>query len=352
MIKLDLRLIAIGVVAGFAACAGVAPATAADQALIAAAKEEGQVTWYTTLIVDQLARPAAAAFENKYGIKVNFVRANGPEIGLRIFNEGKAGHMLADIFSGSDVAALIKTGYVKSWLPDVTRHFPKEYYDPAGFWAASNFYVMTPAFNTNLVPKGAEPKTYEDLLDPKWKGKMAWSTDISSPASASGFIGTVLIEMGEDEGLAYLRKLAKQKIVNIGVSAREVLNQVISGEYPIALHIFNHQAAISAAQEAPVDWIRLEPATVYLSMLALTTQSPHPNAGKLLFDFLESEEGQELFRDADYLPVDPNVPSRYPSLTPSGGHFRAITLSPEALDTQAPNSPMRHWQDVYHQLFE
>ena len=104
---------------------------------------------------------------------------------------------------------------------------------------------------------------------------------------------------------------------------------------------------ISAAKGAPSDWIRMEPAMVMLNIVSLTAHSPHPNAGKLLFDFLESEEGQKLFRDADYLPADPAVPPRDPSLTPDSGHFRATTFSPDALDAAMP-----HWDDVYHRLFQ
>ena len=328
---INLRLAAIGLVAALTACGSVAPAAAADQALIDAAKKEGHVTWYTTLIVDQFARPAAAAFEKKYGIKVDYVRAEPTEVALRILNEGKAGQVQADIFDGFTVTALAKDGYVQSWLPDAVQHFPKDRYDPAGLWAASNIFVLTPGFNTELVPKGTEPKTFADLLDPKWKGKMAWSSS-NSATGAPGFVGTVLTEMGEDKGLAYLQKLATQNIANVGGSARQVLDEVIAGEYSIALQIFNHHTVISAAKGAPSDWIRMEPAMVFLNIVSLTTHSPHPNAGKLLFDFLESEEGQKLFRDADYLPADPAVPPRDPSLTPAGGHFRATTFSPEALD--------------------
>ena len=138
--------------------------------------------------------------------------------------------------------------------------------------------------------------------------------------------------MGEDKGLAYLQKLAKQNIANVGGSARQVLDEVIAGEYSIALQIFNHHTVISAAQGAPSDWIRMEPAMVVLNIVSLTTHSPHPNAGKLLFDFLESEEGQKLFRAADYLPADPAVPPRDPRSRPRAAISGQRTFSPDALD--------------------
>jgi ABC-type Fe3+ transport system substrate-binding protein len=342
---IDLRLTAIGLAAALALSANAAPAAAADQALIDAAKKEGHVTWYTAFVVEQFARPVAEAFEKKYGVKVDYVRAGTDEVALRIFNEGRAGHMQADIFDAQDVAALAKDGYVQSWLPDATRHLPKDYYDPAGFWAASNIFVLTPGFNTELASKGTEPKTFADLLDPQWKGKMAWSS-LNLVASAPTFVGSVLTEMGEDKGLAYLQKLAKQNVANVGESARQVLDQVIAGEYSIGLQMFNNQVVFSTRQGAPVDWIRMEPAMVRLNLVSLTTHSPHPNAGKLLFDFLESEEGQNLFRAADFLPADPNVPPRDPSMTPASGHFRATTFSPDMVDAS-----LSHWAEVYHRLF-
>src|ERR1700677_735864 len=119
---------------------------------------------------------------------------------------------------------------------------------------------------------------------------MIWSSNISA-SSAPGFIGTVLTEMGEDKGLAYLQKLATQNIASTGGSARQVLDQGIAGEYAISPRIFNHHTMISAAKGAPVDWIRMEPAMVVLNIVSLIAHSPHPNAGKLLFDFLESGEG-------------------------------------------------------------
>ncbi|HWG04320.1 MAG TPA: extracellular solute-binding protein [Beijerinckiaceae bacterium] len=341
---IDIRLIAVGLIALFS-CAPRAPASAADQALIDAAKKEGHVTWYTSLIIDQFARPAAAAFEKKYGIKVDYVRAEPTEIAIRIVNEAKAGHVQADAFDGFTIGSLAKDNYIESWLPDEAKRMPKDYYDPAGHWIATNVFVLTPGFNTELVPRGTEPKTYEDLLDPKWKGKMIWSSNISA-SSAPGFIGSVLTEMGEEKGMAYLQKLAKQDIASTGGSARQVLDQVISGDYALSPRIFNHHTVISAAKGAPAGWIPMEPVMIVFNIVSLLAHSPHPNAGKLLIDFLESEDGQKLFRDADYLPANPAVPPKDPSLTPQSGHFRATIFSPETLDAQMP-----HWGDVFHRLF-
>src|SRR5207244_5456501 len=109
-----------------------------------------------------------------------------------------------------------------------------------------------------------------------------------------GFGGTVRTEMGREKGMAYLRELSKQNVANLPGSAREVLDQVIAGEYAVALQIFNHHAVISARKGAPVDWIKMEPATETLSVVSVHKNAPHPNGAKLLGDLITSLEGQEV----------------------------------------------------------
>ena len=316
----------------------------ADDTLVAAAQKEGHLTWYTTQIVDQFAAPAAKAFEKKYNIKVDYVRADPNSLVLRIWNEAKAGRMQADVFDGAPtVIGLEKVGLAESWIPDAAARLPPQDHDPKGYWVATNIYVLTPAFNTNLVAKGTEPHSFTDLLDPRWKGRMAWA---SATFSAPGFIGLVLASMGEEKGMSYLRHLAAQNIVNLNVSAREVLDQTIAGEYEVALATFNYHSVISAAQGAPVAWIAMNPSLAYFSVAGLTKGAPHPNAAKLFIDFLISEDGQKLVRDADYIPVDPAVPPRDPSLRPDGTNFTAVWFTPEDIDTK-----MAGWLKIFKDLF-
>jgi ABC-type Fe3+ transport system substrate-binding protein len=331
----------------FAACAVSTSAYAIDAAVIDAAKKEGEVVWYSTQIISQLVRPLAAAFEKKYpGVKVRYTRANAGEVAVKILNESHAGQVQVDVLDGtSTVVPLKQQGYVLQWQPDAAKAYPALYKDPAGYWVASNLYINTPGYNTSLVPPGTEPKTYDDLLDPKWRGKMAWGA-LPSTSASEGFIGTVLAERGEDQGMAYLRAFSKQKVANVAASAREVLDQVIAGEYALALQIFNHHAVISAKKGAPVDWIKMEPATGSLSVIAIHKSAPHPNAAKLLVDFIISREGQEVFRAAEYLPADPAVPALDPTLKPEEGHFRVHFFSPEAIEES-----LAKWKQVFDELF-
>ena len=119
----------------------------------------------------------------------------------------------------------------------------------------------------------------------------------------------------------YLRKLSQQNIKMVNASARAILDQVIAGEYAMALQIFNHHAAISAEKGAPVDWVRLSPVTVTPDLVGLPKNSPHPNAGLLFVEFMTSKEGQQIFQKANYLPARPDVPPLTPNLIPEKGGF-------------------------------
>jgi iron(III) transport system substrate-binding protein len=337
----------VALIATLATGSALSPVFAADAALIDAAKKEGEVNWYSTQIISQLVRPVTAAFEKKYpGIKVRATRANAQEVAVKILNESRAGRPMSDLFDGTTtVVPLKREGYVLQWLPDSAKDYPAELKDPEGYWVANNLFVITPGFNTSLVPRGTEPKTYQDLLDPKWRGRMAWN-GFPTSSGVGGFVGTVLTEMGREKGTAYLRELGKQKIANLRGSAREVLDQVIAGEYGIGLQIFNHHTVISAKKGAPVDWIKMEPATGTLSVLSIHKNAPHPNAAKLLVDFIISKEGQEIFRNAGYITAHPDVPALVPTLKPKEGGFRARFFTPEQTDENMPE-----WKKVSDEFF-
>ena len=329
-----------------AAVVEASAADAADEALIAAAKKEGQVTWYTTHIIDQVVRLVTEAFRTRYGVRVNYVRGDSTEIALRLTNEGKAGRVHADVFDATSAMPAIKrAGLVERWLPEAAHRLPPEGRDAEGYWVATNLFVMAPAFNTSLVPRGSEPRTWDQLLDARWKGRMAWASH-GTPSGGAGFVGIVMSELGQDKGTAYLRRLASQEISPLGGSARAAVDQVIAGEFAIALQAINHQPVISARRGAPVDWIPINPSMAVMSVAGLVKGANNPSAGRLLLEFLISEEGQQIFRAAGYIPVDPKVDPIEPRLRPDGKTFRAIFFSPEAIDAAMPG-----WHQAYKTIF-
>jgi iron(III) transport system substrate-binding protein len=321
-------------------------ARAEDADLVAAAQKEGQVVWYTTLIVNQAVLPLKAAFEKKYpGVTLQYARDDEAPTALKILNEGRAGHVNADVFDGLDnMVALRREGFVTPYLPPNAADYPAEMRQKDGYWIAFLLYVFAPGINTSMVSVDAAPKTYQDLLDPKWKGKMAWNPN--STAGAIGFVGATLLGMGEQRGMDYLHALARQNIVNIAISSRAILDQVIAGEYPMALMTFNNHSVISARKGAPSAWVKMQPLPVAFDAVSLLKDAPHPNAGKLLIDFLTSEDGQKVLQEADYLPALPSVPASVAGLKPQDGGFSAQYLLPEEVDQH-----MADWQKIVTALF-
>jgi ABC-type Fe3+ transport system substrate-binding protein len=333
----------------WAACAvigAVSPGYAADAALYQAARKEGEVAWYTALIVTQAVRPLIEAFSKKYpGIEVHFARADSGPTAIKIINEARAGKVLSDVFDGIDATPpLVQAGLVEPYTPSEAQKYPSELRDPDRRWNALVVYFLTPAINTHLVPAPDVPRSPQDLLAPKWKGKIAWST--AAAAGAPVYVGSVLRQMGEEQGMAFLRALGKQDVVNLDATNRAILDQVILGEYAIALNIFNHHAVLSAQKGAPVKWLKLEPVSGLMHSIGLTRNAPHPNAGKLLIDFLTSEEGQRRLADVEYLPAMPSVPAKTPEVKPEAGGFKAIMLSP---DTVTRNRD--RWMGITKELF-
>ena len=321
-------------------------AMAADPALIDAARKEGQLVWYTTQAVSDLARPLVEAFQKKYGVRVSYVRNAVADIVLKVTNEAQAGRHEVDVVDGTFTApALKRAGLVLKWLPDSASHYPQDLIDAQGYWVAISLYVATPAYNTDLIPRGTEPRTLDDLLDPKWRGKIVWS-NIAGSATGAGFVAAILKELGDDKGMAYLHRLAAQNITGLSFPARTVLDQVIAGEYSIILQNFNSQAVVAKAKGAPVDWIPLAPATVVLTTTSVLKDAPHPNAAKLFVDFLASVEGQMIVRDADYVPANPDVPPRDSSVRPDKGNFHALYFTPEEVEGSMAQS-----QKLFNSIF-
>jgi len=317
-----------------------------DPALLQAANKEGEVVLYTTHIVDQIVRPLIRAFQAYTpGVQVKYVRADGLALVVRLTNEARAGRVQADAWSMVDgVQALLQGGIAAPYEVPSARGLPAGLLDRDKRWVATNTGVRSAAYNTQLVPAGLAPKSYQDLLDPRWKGKIVWNP--KSMTGAWGFISTVLKGMGEEQGTAYLRALARQEIVPLPIAIRAVLDRVIAGEYAIGLEMNNTHAAISAAQGAPVKWVPLNPVSETLQVAGITKGAAHPNAAKLFIDFMVSKAGQNVFRDNDYLPMHPDIPAKIPELRPEQGGYKAIVYTPDNLEVEVPR-----WAKIYDDLF-
>lgn len=340
-----IALCAVLLAGGFAR-ARAAEAYQADPQLVAAAKQEGQLVLYTTLIVDQIVRPLIKAFNAQIpGIDIKFVRGDSAQLMVKLINEGRAGRIQADVWHLADgVRPLLQENLAATLDLPSARGLPAELLDPKGHWVATNLSTRSFAYNTQLVAADQVPRTHQALLDPRWKGQFVWHPN--SIAGSYGFIGLVLKSMGEESGMRYLRALAKQNIIGLPIAARAIMDRIIGGEYPMGLEMNSSHAVISAALGAPVRFVPLDPVTMTIQIAGLSRGAPHPNAGKLFLDFMVSRAGQEVFRDADYIPMRPDVPAKSPEVKPDTGGYQTLMLTPEDIDANN-----QHWARVFDDVF-
>jgi len=335
--------LSLAAMAGASATFAQAPAQ-----LYEAAKKEGVVYWYTGLLQNQIVKPAASAFEKKYpGVRVEIVGGSDTELLDKINDEIKVGKLQADVIDGPSMASqVIKAGRAAPFKPASSDNVAALNKDPNGLWIAPALFFLTASVNTDLVKPEEEPKTLEDLLNPKWKGKMAWAGEIGT-AGQAGFIGAILDQLGETKGMAYLNKLAAQQITTVPSNARVVMDKVIAGESEIGLGTYNHHAARSKTQGAPIKSIMLEPIVATMPRLTLLKDAPHPNGAKLLIDYLMSAEGQQLFSDAGYIPAASNVQAKDPSLK--------LDPAKHKLFSPTPQQELQHldrWIELYRDKFQ
>src|SRR6185295_19951389 len=162
----------------------------------------------------------------------------------KMFAEYQAKRYDVDIIDGTVSPTMVhRANLLQRFYSPVLADYPAELKDPQGYWGSTNLYFFATGYNTRMVKPNEVPKTYEDLLNPRWKGQMIWSTSRGSGAPI--MIGTILNTMGPEAGKAYLQKLKAQNIAKSTASNRQILDLTIAGEFPIALHIFNHHAYIS-----------------------------------------------------------------------------------------------------------
>ena len=189
------------------------------------AKKEGKIVVYSSMIENQAIRPLAAGFMKKYPtIKVEYFWAETDQLLPKILAEKRANNLIGDIFEvGSGAIFAMKANAVTPFYSDHFKEYPKELVDPKGMWTSTRVSYFGTAYNTREIPSGTAPKTYDGLLDPKFKGKLAWRA--GNETGATLFIGNIVIARGEKEAEAYLKKLSEQKIINYGGSARALVDR-------------------------------------------------------------------------------------------------------------------------------
>jgi iron(III) transport system substrate-binding protein len=299
-------LLAWAVLHGFAGGAETDPRAAS---LIDGAKKEGKMIFYTS-VETEFARALTSAFETKYPyIKTDIFRSSHERIFSRLNVERKTGSYNADVLSVGEFETyhMQKRGLLTPYKSPFAAVYPDGFKDPDGYW--TDFYdnLIVTAYNTTRVKREELPKSYEDLLHPRWRRRMVLDKN------EDRWFANMLHLMGEKKGMEFMQALAKQEVAIR--SGRSLITQLLAaGEFDLQIVAYWYRPHLLKKQGAPVDWIAMEPALVALHPISIIDRAPHPNAAKLFIDYVLSDEGQRLFASRGREPVRPGIrPEGYPS---------------------------------------
>ncbi len=275
------------------------------QRLIAEAKKEGALTFYTSVNKLQQDSPIIEAFQKKYGIKVTVWRAASEKVLQRVLIETKADRFDVDAMTitASDLEALhrekllqqVESPYFADLMPAALPSHKE--------WVGTYLLAFVQAYNTKAVNQKDLPKTYRDLLDPRWKNRLGIESKDYE------WFYSIVKEMGEDEGIAFFKQLVAKNGVSVRNGHSLLTNLVASGEVPLALTVYHYTAEQLKEKGAPIEWFAIEPAIASLAATGISKNPPHPNAAVLFYDYLLSEEAQKMLLEMDYAPVNKKVNS-------------------------------------------
>jgi iron(III) transport system substrate-binding protein len=303
-------------------------AAAADPKVIEAAKKEGEVGWWSTIAQDQSQKIIDEFMKLYPFIKANYWRSGSVGIHNKVLIEARAGRPSWDVVSQTApefIHELKQKKIIAPYDSPERRSFSNDLKDKDGFWTGTYALPTGVGFNTQQVKREEAPTNYQDLLNPKWKGKKI-SVDDEGHELLTGLIQA----WGRDAAIGYLKKLAAQDpMVGRGNSQRTQL--LAAGEFPLAI-AYTHTVEWSKSQGSAVDWVNLEPVVIKFDGIMLGSKAAHPNAAKLFIDFVLSHRGQALLQSFNRVTLREGAEPNPPRLIKG---FKRIVLHPEkAQDAQ------------------
>jgi iron(III) transport system substrate-binding protein len=282
-----------------------------DDELVRAAKKEGKVTFWSSMRIED-SRALAAGFEAKYPfIKVDIFRAGGEQIVNRALAEHLAGKTSYDVVNAFALKVLQNKGILQPYAAPEAAHYPAGFRDAQNFWVSlySGYNVI--GYNTKLVAKGEAPRNWDDLLNPRWKGKLGMDDE------EYFWHAGMLKYWGEEKGRKYMEALSRQGL-NFRNGHALLADLMSVGEFPVAVVVYPDHIEQMKAKGQPVEWVKTsEPILVNLAPVGIAAKAPQPNAAKLFLNYSVSKEGQEILQKArrasarhDVAPVVPDMDQR------------------------------------------
>lgn len=282
-----------------------APAHANNhESLIDGAKKEGSVTLYTSMTVDQ-AQKLNDAFRAKYPfLKIDMFRAVGERLLTKIMTEAQAGRFEFDVVQSAETQAyfLKKRNLLGRYLSPGVKHLTRGFVDPEGYWAAIYMMPNVIGYNTRMVKRAEVPVSDDDLLHPKWRGR------IGMDGTKPEWFAWKLKRMGQEKGLAYMKRLGAQEF-RLYSGLTILTGLLAAGEFPLVLNTYLHNAEDAKRKGAPVEWVAQDPLFTKFQPIGIGSKAPHPNAAKLFVDFMLSEEGQKIIASFGRVPTRRGTPT-------------------------------------------
>jgi iron(III) transport system substrate-binding protein len=283
------------------------PAAEREKKLIEGAKSEGEMLWYTNSGIENATRYIQAFKKNYPFINAQVWRAKTRQVTQRVISEGNAGRNLVDVIKPSTdlLPALLEKNLIGRYDTPVRAIYPA--HAKSAYYTNMNYAFRVFAFNPRKVNRKDAPKSWDDLLQPRWKGEILFDESSLEEVMA------LLMAWGRERTANYFTKLSQQQLL-IRIGRDTTTQMMMAGEAPLAVTTYAYNNEGLRAQNAPVDWIGedLIPALIY--PLTLARNAPHPYSAALFYDFLISEEGQRLIAKEGRVVAHPKVEPIYPRM--------------------------------------
>src|SRR4051812_49086240 len=274
-----------------------------EQRLVEGARAEGGISFYTSNAPAD-ANAIKAAFEKKYGVKVDLWRALAGEVAQRATTEARAKRFTVDVIemNGGEMESLARDGLTARFYSPHLADLPDWAASDKRAWVSDRAEMYVVGFHSKAVKRDDMPTTYEGLLDPKWKGKLAVET-----TSDDLFASTIKI-WGEQKAMSFWRRLAAMK-PDLRAGHALFGQLLASGELTVGIGTYYNSANAAKANGQAIDWIAMDPIVARPQGLGLALNAPHPHGALLFADFVLSQEGQELIKARGQIPSSRKVKS-------------------------------------------
>ena len=271
------------------------------QVLVEKAKKEGMLMWYTSMAPTE-ARPLAAAFEKKYGVKVELWRGPNEALVQRIMTEAKSRRHTFDIVetNGTETEVFARENILSRIYTPYEADFPAGSVPPHHLWMPTRFNYLVTAFNTTKVKREDIPKTYEGFSDPKWKNL------VSVESGDWDWMAAIQKKYGTAKANAFFQTFSAMK-PDLRKGHPLLAQLVGAGEVPVSLTTFLSNVISVQRKGSPIDWVPVEPVLAIPFGMGVSKQAPHPHAALLFADYVLSPEGQEVLESLGRLPASTKV---------------------------------------------